>query len=233
MKIKFKIHPLYYVVMLICFITGYFKYFSLYTLALIIHEAGHIFAALVLKWKIDKVTLYPFGCMTTFNQKLNSSVIEEFFILLFGPLFQILFYMIYPTPYNLFILIFNLLPIYPLDGSKIYFLLLSIITSYYKAYIITFILSYVTIFILFIYDISFLSWLILIYIVYDLTKYVKSLKSIMLKFYYERYTYPFKYKRNNIIKGYHPKKMIKVKNNYFIINKQCYHEKEILNSFLT
>ena len=38
------------------------------------------FDGIVLKWKIDKVTIYPFGCMTTFNNKLNSSIIEEFLI---------------------------------------------------------------------------------------------------------------------------------------------------------
>ena len=84
MKIKFKIHPLYYVVFFITFITGYFKYFSLYTLIILVHESGHIFAGIILKWPIDRVTLYPFGCMTTFN-KINSSFYEEFLVLIYGP----------------------------------------------------------------------------------------------------------------------------------------------------
>ena len=102
-KFKINVHPLYYIVAFICFITGYFKAFSIYTIILLVHELGHILAALILKWPILKVTIYPFGCMTTFNHKLNSSIIEEFLILLYGPLFQILFYMLYPTPYHYFI----------------------------------------------------------------------------------------------------------------------------------
>ncbi len=233
MKIRFNIevHPLYYVVALISILTGYFKAYIIYTLIILVHEIGHIFAGIILKWPILKVTIYPFGCMTTFNNKLNSSSIEEFLILIYGPLFQILFNMIYPTSYHYFILIFNLLPIYPLDGSKLVFLLLNKITSYYYSYIYIFIISYITIFILLINRFNLINILILLYLLWDIYKYYKLLPSIMYKFYYERYKYRYKYKKDKIIIGNNKYKMYKDKNNYFIINNMCYSEYDILKNY--
>lgn len=231
MKKRFNIyiHPLYYLVAGISFFTGYFKAFSIYTIIILIHELGHIFAGLILKWPISKVTIYPFGCMTTFNNKLNSSVYEEFLILIYGPLFQILFNMIYPTSYHYIILLFNLLPIYPLDGSKIIFLLFNKIFSYYNSYIYIFTISYITIFILLINHINFISWIILLYVLYDVIKYNKMLKSIMLKFLYERYKYKINYRKNKYIKGVVIKKMSKEKNNYFYTNGDYINEYYILS----
>lgn len=233
MKIKSKIyiHPLYYVVACISIFMGYFKAFSIYTLVILVHELGHIFAGIVLKWKISRVTIYPFGCMTTFDNKLNSSVYEEFLILIYGPLFQILFNMIYPTSYHNIILIFNLLPIYPLDGSKILFLIFNKITSYYNSYIFIYIISYIVIIILLIANRSLISIIILLYILYDVSRYVSKLNSIMYKFYYERYKYNYTYKSNHIILGNNKHKMFKERNNYFIINNKYYNEKEILKQF--
>ena len=233
MKIRFNIevHPLYYVVAFISILTGYFKAYIIYTLIILVHEIGHIFAGIILKWPILKVTIYPFGCMTTFNNKLNSSSIEEFLILIYGPLFQILFNMIYPTNYHYFILIFNLLPIYPLDGSKLVFLLLNKITSYYYSYIYIFIISYITIFILLINRFNLINILILLYLLWDIYKYYKLLPSIMYKFYYERYKYRYKYKKDKIIIGNNKYKMYKDKNNYFIINNICYSEYDILKNY--
>ena len=233
MKIRFNIevHPLYYVVAFISILTGYFKAYIIYTLIILVHEIGHIFAGIILKWPILKVTIYPFGCMTTFNNKLNSSSIEEFLILIYGPLFQILFNMIYPTNYHYFILIFNLLPIYPLDGSKLVFLLLNKITSYYYSYIYIFIISYITIFILLINRLNLINILILLYLLWDIYKYFKLLPSIMYKFYYERYKYRYKYKKDKIIIGNNKYKMYKDKNNYFIINNMYYSEYDILKKY--
>ena len=41
---KISIHPLFYIVLFITFITGYLKVFLGYTLIIIVHELGHIFA---------------------------------------------------------------------------------------------------------------------------------------------------------------------------------------------
>ena len=233
MKIKSKIyiHPLYYIIWLIAFLTGHFKAFTVYTIIIIVHELGHILAGFVLKWPIAKITLYPFGALTTFDHKLNSSNLEEFFVLIYGPLFQILFYKLYPTPYHYFILLFNLLPIYPLDGSKLLFLCLNKVSSYYTSYIIIYFVSYLTIFILMMLDVNFLNYLVLLYLIYDVFTYLKKLPSIMLKFYFERYKDPPHYPHQHLIKGLKMKKMFKEKNNYFLISDSYYSETEVLRHF--
>ncbi len=99
-----------------------------------------------LKWNIDKISIYPFGGCTKLNEKINKPLKEELLILINGPLFQIILYLVViliqnqglitPRNFEIFknyhytLLIFNLLPIYPLDGGKI----LNIITNYLLPY---------------------------------------------------------------------------------------------------
>lgn len=230
---KFKIHHLYYVIAFIFFITGHFKFFSIYTLIILVHELGHIFAGIVLKWKISKVTLYPFGCVTSFDHKLNSSNLEEFLILIYGPLFQIIFNMIFKFDISKYILIFNLLPIYPLDGSKFIFMLCTQIMSYYNSYIVIYIISYLTIIILLLMHINLINILVFMYLVYDIYRNISLLPNIMLKFYYERYKDTYIFKKNKYIYKLKLKKMFKNRNNYFINNNKILTEKEALkNIFL-
>ena len=226
-KSRIYIHPLYYLVLIVMTFTGLLKYYFLYTLVILIHELGHIFASIILKWNINKITIYPFGCMTTFNNKLNSSIIEEFLILIMGPLFQIVFNMIYPTKYHMFILIFNLLPIYPLDGSKILFLLFNKLFSYYKSYIYIYFISYITIIVLIIYNFDFISLVILLNLLYDVYKYNKNINNTMLKFIYERYKDKNIYSKNNIIIGNKLYSIKRCKNNYFYINNKLISEYKI------
>ena len=125
MKITFKIHFLFFISAFICAITGLFKDFIMITSLILFHELGHIFFAILFRWKIEKVIIFPFGGLTVFNQKINSSLKEEFFIAIAGPIFQILFFILINDQnilfkhYHTLILLFNLLPVYPLDGSKI------------------------------------------------------------------------------------------------------------------
>ena len=230
MKIKFKIHPLYYIVFFIMFITGYFKYFTLYTLIILVHELGHVFAGLILKWPIEKVTLYPFGCMTTFN-KINSSFYEEFLVLIYGPLFQILFNYLYPLPYSKFILIFNLLPIYPLDGSKLLLLVLNILFSYYTSYIVIYLISIITILTLCVYNLDFLSLIILLFLLYDVYKYYKDLNMYMLYIIYDRYKNKYIFKKNNIIIGSKIYKIKRFRNNFFYIDNRYIEEYKYFSNY--
>ncbi|MEG2311502.1 MAG: M50 family metallopeptidase, partial [Bacilli bacterium] len=134
-KSIFKIHFLFYVVSFICIITGLFKPFLIITILIVIHELGHLLMALYYGWKIDKIIIFPFGGVTKFNEKINKPIREEFLILIMGPIIQIIFYFLcdYFFGYNAMLekyhytlLIFNLLPIFPLDGSKLVHLFLEI-----------------------------------------------------------------------------------------------------------
>ena len=162
--LKIKIHPLFYLFAFLSSITGLFYEFVIFTIIIFVHEMGHVTAGLLFKINIKKILILPFGGLTIFEMPINIRLYKEFLIAVMGPLFQIIFWLfLYKINYcnsvfnyyNTFILLFNLLPIYPLDGSKIFNIIINKITSFKKSYFITFYTSIIII-ILFIYVIIFI-----------------------------------------------------------------------------
>ena len=151
----FKIHILYYVVAFISFLTGNFKNFIIFSSIIIVHETGHIIGAWLFKWKIDRVILLPFGGITIFNEHIDKPLKQELIIAFLGPLFQVIFYLIFKNNnvfnnYNIAILLFNLLPIHPLDGSKILNVFFNEFISFKNSHLSTIISSVITLIILFV-----------------------------------------------------------------------------------
>lgn len=135
----------------------------------IIHELGHLIAGLILKFKPEEVKLTPVGLQIRFkidsreyNEKIKearSLNIKKVIIALAGPLtnliiavvtiiigyfnaniqntyiYQIIIYA------NFLIAMFNLIPIYPMDGGRLLNELLKIFIGNKKAYKITYIVS--------------------------------------------------------------------------------------------
>ena len=125
-------------------------------LIILIHELGHIVMALIFSYKIKKINIYPFGGYTIIENDINVTFISEFMVFLGGILFQTIFFMfssllldnttyIYKLikEYNLSILIFNLLPVFPLDGSKVLNIVLNKILPFKKAHLLTIYISYI------------------------------------------------------------------------------------------
>ncbi|MDE6241966.1 MAG: hypothetical protein K2M08_06080 [Anaeroplasmataceae bacterium] len=91
-------------------------------LCLFIHEIGHLFFITLFRYKIEKLELSIFG----FFLKLENTK-EEFykdFIIYFGGIFfNLILYFLIPDEtmrkINLILILFNSLPIYPLDGFNI------------------------------------------------------------------------------------------------------------------
>ena len=236
MKITFKIHFLFFIVSFLCFMTGLFKDFVVFTSIIFIHELGHIVTGLLFKWKIDKVIIFPFGGLTIFNQKINTSSLEEFIIAIAGIAFQTIFLLLLNTNNYLFIkyykiiLFFNILPIYPLDGSKVLNIFLNKIFPFKKSYILTILISLITIFTFFIVMIDNFNLLLFLSIMLLLTKlfnYYKDIDIIWNKFLFERYLYKIKYKKikkiNNI------SKMFKEKTHVLFINNNIIKEEDFLS----
>jgi len=239
MKTIFKIHPLYYLVAILSIITGLFKDFTYVTLLIFIHEVGHTIGALIYKWDIKKIIILPFGGITIFNEYINKSLKEEFVILILGPLFQILFYFILCfyniestliTNYHYSLLIFNMLPIIPLDGSKLLNIILNKITNFKLSYMLTIYVSILTIILLLIKNKNMVLYIIIFFIILKIIKEYKDHKYVFNKFLFERYNYDFIFKHKKIIKGIKLDKMKKEYKHLFYDNKY-YTEKEVLKRY--
>lgn len=181
---------------------------------ILIHELGHFLTASCLGLKTDKIYLYPYGGISKFNTKVNISRKEEWLILTMGPIFQLIFYLLSYliidnnylketlTNYHVFLLCFNLLPIYPLDGGRIIFLIMSYFKSYKKSFYYSIYISYTILVLLLIYfyvSKSLFLVLVLFLILYKTKKEKDLFPFIFEKYLLERTLYIFSFKKRKIV----------------------------------
>ncbi len=150
-------------------ITSQIEMYILLMIFAIIHELGHVIAGLILKFKPEEIRITPVGLQVSFsidsieyNEKVNRAKvlnIKKAIIALAGPMTNlsissivILFGMFYKEIQytyiyqvviyaNLLIALFNLIPIYPMDGGRVLKEVLHIIFGKKKAYKVTYIIS--------------------------------------------------------------------------------------------
>lgn len=218
---------------------------------LFIHELGHVLIALFYQWNINKISIYPFGGIIKFNEIISKPLLEELLILIGGPLLQIVFYLfsinllnngyILSTTFDIIknyhysLLFFNLLPIYPLDGSKIINILTAKFFSFKLAHLLLIYISYIGILVVFIFSKYFnfntsLYFLLLILMIKVFKEY-QNHNMIFEKFLLERFLYTLHFKKRKIIEGTNVKKMMRNKKHLFIDNKKYITEKEILKKW--
>ena len=214
-----------------------FNNICLFTTIILVHEIGHFLAAVLFKWKVDKIEIYPYGGCTKFLNDLNVSFFQEFFVLMSGPLLQIIFYFLLKDHlnyndylifknYNEFILLFNLLPIYPLDGGKLLNLLLSLFLPYLKGLKISIYLSLLITIILLFTSQSLTFILVILYLLVNINKEKEKIKMYYNKFLLERYLKKYNFKKTKIIDNY--KKFYRSKRHFIKKGNKYYNEKDFL-----
>ena len=232
-----KIHISSYTIILVflALLTGLFKEISIISIIVIIHEFGHFIMLNKYKWNISKINIYPFGGLIFLDDDIDKDLNEELIISIFGPLFQeILFLIVFILyknniiseyifnlfkGYNITILIFNLLPIFPLDGSKIVNVFLNKIFNFRLSYIINMIISVVFL-LIFIYlfknDTSY--FLIISFLIYQIIYCFKNRYYIYNKFILEKRLKKsnyIKYKKVNGIKNMYRNKKNLIRDTYY------------------
>jgi stage IV sporulation protein FB len=142
---KIRIDNTLYLLILVALLSGYIKRTFIILLIVLVHELGHVFFFVLFNVEIESVVIYPFGGVTKVNKRIHERIYRDVLISLGGILFQLVLYVIFALLFvngfivkstfemfktsNLSIILFNLLPIIPLDGSK---LLFSLCTKFFS-----------------------------------------------------------------------------------------------------
>ena len=201
---------------------------------ILVHELGHFLTAKLVNVEVEKIIIYPLGGISKFKIPLNISIGKEFLILIMGPIFQCLAYFLLYTKcpldrniiakYHYGILIFNLLPIYPLDGGKLLNLFLSAYIPYRKSLILSIIISYSILLFLWIinYPQIHINLIIMsLFLLYKITKEYQQINLLYGKLLLERYLYHYRFKKSIIINkntNFHRNKrhLLKIGEKYYL-----------------
>lgn len=226
--------------MIFTVMTGYFKDFLFFMLIILVHEFGHASVATFFRWNIEKIKILPFGGLTIFHEDINRPLFEEFFILIAGPLTQT-FFCAFVSPflsnpsfwyYHKMILFFNLLPITPLDGSKLCNIICNFFFPYLKSYQLTNEISIFAIFLLFsfLFRIPFnlFSFLMVFFLSLETIRSIKREKLFFHRFLFERYQKEYYFKKRIHINSKNVKKMRRDHLHLFKVKKNWHSEREIL-----
>ncbi len=135
------VHPLFYIFGFYYALTGRIFVFVIYTISAVLHELGHSFVSASAGYRLNKITLMPFGAVVS-GEVDGLKLKDEILIALAGPFFSLaigLFFVavwwIYPESYaftdivveaNLSMAIVNFLPVFPLDGGRVFSAYLSL-----------------------------------------------------------------------------------------------------------
>lgn len=150
-RIRFRIHPLFFAFGFYYAFVGKIFVFIIYTLTALMHELGHSFVSEGLGYRLNNITLMPYGAVVTGNVQ-GLKLIDEIKIALAGPLLNLavaLFFIatwwIFPEGYtftdtavnaNLSVALINFLPAYPLDGGRVLSATLSLAIGKKKARVV-------------------------------------------------------------------------------------------------
>lgn len=138
---RFRIDLKIFLFILLFYVTKQIEIYAMIMFFAILHEFGHLLAGLLLGMKPEKIEIMPYGISIAFkvtpkdyNQKIkkgNQLELKKIIVALAGPITNLaIIFLILQMNINVFgalmilysnllLMVFNLLPIYPLDGGRI------------------------------------------------------------------------------------------------------------------
>lgn len=146
---KIKVNLQIFVFAVIFYFTKQIKIYAILMAFAFIHELGHLIAGICFGLKVKKISIMPFGLSINFEDYSNKYILKKIIISAAGPLMNLLIVVmgicnnwgediIYC---NILIGMFNLIPIYPLDGGRILKYIIQLSSGSMEAEIVTYKLS--------------------------------------------------------------------------------------------
>lgn len=169
---KIRLHLKIFVFIAIFIVTRQIEIYGILMLFALFHELGHMLTGIIFGFKPKSLEIMPLGLSIEFesksenyNKKIKKGTLltlKKTIIVASGPLTNLLFiiiFLVFPISFfgiskdiviyaNILIAIFNLIPIYPLDGGRIAKGILHILFGRKDAYRYTYMISNITISIL-------------------------------------------------------------------------------------
>ncbi|RKD33211.1 site-2 protease family protein [Thermohalobacter berrensis] len=148
LNLSFKINYFLLILIIFYFFLGYGIEITIIFITILIHEISHIITARKLGLQVKEIELFPFGGLARLETIIGTKPKTEIFVAITGPIVSIFLAMIFIflkifilnnyiisfiIKSNLYIGLFNLLPIFPMDGGRVLRAYFSYIIGFRKA----------------------------------------------------------------------------------------------------
>lgn len=212
----------FYLVSVLVIVLGYLDRFAILFATILIHEAGHLVMARLLGWKLESLRFFGFGGILTYEGELNKNNKEDLLVSLGGILFNLIFLLLLLSlnveelaPLHLkkfqylvfaqkFVILFNLIPLPPLDGSRILSAILCNVFPYKKVIRIIRVLNvvFLAILVLATFWQGFRTYTFLVtFLVFSVRKYQQQTDYLFQRFLLQKHTAPNPDLPRRLIKG--------------------------------
>jgi stage IV sporulation protein FB len=200
---KIRLHFTVVFTLLVFIFTGYYLEFLILMGTIIAHELAHVAASLLYRQRILRLNLTLVGGMLDIDLKTHS-MFRKLAVYMAGILLNVLFLLLsekIPDPYyrqlvyqyNLLLIVFNILPIYPLDGFHILEVFLSHMRDPFREQKILSFISFLFLAGLMVFVILFTTslafWAIGFYLLYQNITYSTNRKQMALQRIVKNYRY--------------------------------------------
>ena len=227
------VHPLTFIYIILSFIAGRIGIYLISLLIVVIHEMAHYFMARYFCFEIDKIEILPFGAYLLLKDMHLHDIKEELCVVMAGPATHLFLYYIilflfngyfeeYLLTFNSFIFIFNMLPIYPMDGHRIISLFLQKVYDIKKALYLSLKISIFCFCLLSLFYFELETLVIIIYLLQCQFQYFKDIPN-QLRYIYSHINTQSEFNKNIINNKFIYRRGYR---NYYLIDDKLYSENE-------
>lgn len=223
----------------VCFYLKWYKEPLLLLGIIIFHEYSHLVVSAILGYDIEGITVYPFGAFLKINDYGYHEIWKDLWVASAGAFSHLLLYILancfrdffgehlyyYFMVFNFQVLFFNLLPIYPMDGSKICICLLSYFLDYLVCLKMVLVISFISLIVLIYYSLGIPYIFVYIFLLIMQVEFSQS--------FYLWYTLLLATRKDNIKRKevlHHDLKFYRNKQNFYDLNGKIYDEKSFIKS---